>query len=578
MLMGDRLVTLRTDLLPPAVTDQDTDGTFGGGSGSLRYRITTGEDTLFTTNIFGYSMWDVAGPLSLNPVALSPFTDTQRGWKQMLPNGSGLGFAVVSPNSTSDGPHDVSLYTLGANDRTPQFITTYLTPGLARAGALYGGLAYVADSDSGLQVVNYRARDIGNSPPAITITASRPLTGSIEEGNLLRLSARTSDDVMVRNVTFYIDGQAAFTDGSYPYDFRVFAPALAEGKTSFTIRARAVDTGGKEAFTPVFTLTLTPDATAPTVVSFQPANNALLPSLRVAQVVFSEHIDVNTLGAGSLLLTGAGADAVFDTADDITSFLDASYSFAIATRSAAITLAAPLPEGRYRVRAQAPLSDPAGNLLEAPASAILRVAGLQGTDTDNDGLPDDWEIELGLNPAVADSNNNGKPDSQEDFDSDGIPNGIELVFRLSPKLADTDGNGIKDGDDDPDGDGLTTRLEIAAGSDPFLADTDGDGWLDGAEIDAGSLPNVAGSSPLTLRGVTRGNEAYGFRPNSLQNFVDVQHFQSTQVIMPLDHYVFKPTKFTKTEEHSIFNPNDETGKLQPSSTLSREEVRVQRSP
>jgi hypothetical protein len=88
-------------------------------------------------------------------------------------------------------------------------------------------------------------------------------------------------------------------------------------------------------------------------------------------------------------------------------------------------------------------------------------------DADSDGLPDDIEIALGLNP-------NDPVDAYEDQDGDGISALNEFKAGTDPLVADTDRDGISDGE------------ELVAGADgfitnPLLADSDGDGLSDGVE-------------------------------------------------------------------------------------------------
>lgn len=78
---------------------------------------------------------------------------------------------------------------------------------------------------------------------------------------------------------------------------------------------------------------------------------------------------------------------------------------------------------------------------------------LDSTDSDNDGIPDVWEIEkLGT--------------------LDYGPN------------------------DDSDGDLLLNTLEFELGTDPLTPDSDGDGVIDGIEVSTGTDPNDSGSFPI----------------------------------------------------------------------------------
>ncbi|WP_175974000.1 Rib/alpha-like domain-containing protein [Corynebacterium sp. Marseille-Q2823] len=79
----------------------------------------------------------------------------------------------------------------------------------------------------------------------------------------------------------------------------------------------------------------------------------------------------------------------------------------------------------------------------------------KGKDSDNDGLTDDQEKELGTDPNNADT------------DGDGIKDGDEVTGSKNP--FDKDGNKVKPG-------------EKGAPTDPTKADTDGDGTNDGDEV------------------------------------------------------------------------------------------------
>lgn len=99
-------------------------------------------------------------------------------------------------------------------------------------------------------------------------------------------------------------------------------------------------------------------------------------------------------------------------------------------------------------------------------------------DSDGDGLTDEWENAMGLDPYA------------KDTDRDGLTDYAEVYLTLTnPLEADTDGDGLIDGEDDMDGDGLTNREELDMGTDPLRSDTDGDNLTDYEEVhDYGTDP------------------------------------------------------------------------------------------
>jgi hypothetical protein len=116
-------------------------------------------------------------------------------------------------------------------------------------------------------------------------------------------------------------------------------------------------------------------------------------------------------------------------------------------------------------------------------------------DSDQDHLPDDWERRhfFGLTRSGA-----------EDPDTDGLSNWDEYIFRTNPNASDTDSDSVvdaievdagmdplvADADEDVDGDGGSWVEEFAAGSSPYSgADSDGDGLSDYEE-------GVHGTNPL----------------------------------------------------------------------------------
>ena len=124
-------------------------------------------------------------------------------------------------------------------------------------------------------------------------------------------------------------------------------------------------------------------------------------------------------------------------------------------------------------------------------------------DTDEDGLPDEWEENNDLDPE-----DNGEFDPNNgpegDPDQDGLNNLEEYDAKTSPQDADTDKDGLNDNVEtntgefvdatdsgsnpnkaDTDGDSLNDRFEVESNpfvTDPNNADTDGDRLSDAEEI------------------------------------------------------------------------------------------------
>ena len=116
-------------------------------------------------------------------------------------------------------------------------------------------------------------------------------------------------------------------------------------------------------------------------------------------------------------------------------------------------------------------------------------------DTDDDGLPNLIEKEVGSDPY------------NPDTDGDNLPDGYEaLTLGTDSTKPDTDDNGVLDCDEDFDEDGLTNLQEYELGTEPYNEDTDGDGLKDGEEI------NIYGTDPLKVDtdedGLEDGDEIY----------------------------------------------------------------------
>ncbi len=125
-----------------------------------------------------------------------------------------------------------------------------------------------------------------------------------------------------------------------------------------------------------------------------------------------------------------------------------------------------------------------------------------GGDSDSDGLPDRWEIAHGLNPKVGEA----LETLNADADADGLTLAQEVQLGTDPAKADTDGDGMSDGfehahtlnalandaEADADGDGLSNFAEFRQGSDPS-------DYYNGREPEI--LPFIGGNFDLGARNV-----------------------------------------------------------------------------
>ena len=94
----------------------------------------------------------------------------------------------------------------------------------------------------------------------------------------------------------------------------------------------------------------------------------------------------------------------------------------------------------------------------APGQPIISTP--QEIDSDEDGLTDDNEANLGTNPLLPDSDGDGLTDREE-----------VMIYNTNPLNPDSDA------------DGLTDYEEIGIyGTDPLIADSDADGYSDGEEV------------------------------------------------------------------------------------------------
>ena len=286
-------------------------------------------------------------------------------------NGSG---SVLYADRPSVGLNRIGVLDVRNPANADAIVSIFDVPGLTQSISLFNNLAYVAAREGGLLVLNYLPYDALGVPPVITLTGSF-LNGQppqVEQSKPVSVTAVVTDDVQVRNVEFYLDGQKALTVGRYPFDFRFITPALAQ-QASFRLRAKATDTGGNSTWTPEITVQLKADLTGPTVVSVLPRADSFASPGAISNVtaVLSEPLAPASVFSNTLGLVSAGPDGILGTADDLPV---AGTAVLEPPATVLLSLGSPLGVGTYRATLTTNVTDAAGNPLPVPFAWNFTVA------------------------------------------------------------------------------------------------------------------------------------------------------------------------------------------------------------
>ncbi len=430
----------------------------------------------------------------------------------IVANGSGIGILVGRPTFGNINAFD--LMDLSDQENTDSLLTRIILPARPNSVTIGGGIAFVANGTSGLQIVNYLSFDSQGQAPDIVEIDTAFIDKDLdtegvqaEEGKRISIGAMLHDDVQVRNVEFFVDGELVASDVTFPFEHRMVVP-LIEQQNTLTLLINAIDTGGNETFSSEVIVEIIKDATPPRIKRKSPLPNSVLGNVDEVSVAFSELMDLTTLSSSSIFIEEAGTDKRFGTDDDQT--LSATINWREEIFTATLDFSNVLTAGFYRVNATDSLTDLAGNPIEASEQWTFRIFDISD-DRDNDGVPDDVETLLGLNPDDPDTDGNGIVDGLEDFDNDGLVNLLEILTENDPTIGDSNNNGIIDGEEDTDRDGLKDVDEFLIHNTDFLNhDTDRDGFNDGDEfnhksdpLDPNSLPpNLASGIMLSVNNIS----------------------------------------------------------------------------
>ncbi len=286
-------------------------------------------------------------------------------------NGSGVAGLVGATYRV--GGIDAAFNLLSVADplQTFDFLTRYLMPATTKQqflpAVIADGIAFVADSEPGLQIINYLPFDTGDQPPTVVISSNPvdedPLTPGIQlfEGSRIAIGASIADDRQVARVELLVNGQVVATDLSFPFDFAARLPLLAAGPTAL-IQARATDTGGNTGLSNVLSYDLLADIVAPEFEFSSPSDGAEVDAAAGIHVRFTEPIDQTLVNAAGVTLLRDGTPVALRSVKGSSS------------RGIAIVPTSSLPFGAYTLIIDPSIiADSAGNHLEIPVNIAFKV-------------------------------------------------------------------------------------------------------------------------------------------------------------------------------------------------------------
>ncbi|MBN9693981.1 MAG: hypothetical protein J0M24_27375, partial [Verrucomicrobia bacterium] len=293
----------------------------GGGIAPLEVgrKLFVGGGRAYVGTFTGFSVVDVSDPAKLTVLGTPP--STQAAIHDLAANDAGLLLPVVSFGGTSTLA--VGAYDVRDPADVTRFLTSWSTPGDTRALTLHQGLAYVADTVGDVQVLNYLAPDLAGVPPTLSFTANFPLAPARAEFDaLLRLLVEARDDVQVREVTAFVDDLPVSGDGSFPFQLEFGAPTQNSGRTNFTLQLRAIDTAGNTRWSDPLVVELVEDRRPPRLVGTFPIAGGRTDNFGLTDLLveFDQPLAVDSITTNTLTVVGAGADRLFDTADDVPRF------------------------------------------------------------------------------------------------------------------------------------------------------------------------------------------------------------------------------------------------------------------
>lgn len=180
----------------------------------------------------------------------------------------------------------------------------------------------------------------------------------------------------------------------------------------------------------------------------------------------------------------------------------------------------------------------------------------QSADTDGDGIPDELENKLGVNPDSKDTDGDGDTDLQEILNGTNPKDPNSNLHSLEMINSNTSNTNSPKPSTDTDGDGIPDTLEGTLGINPDSKDTDGDGDSDLQEVMNGTNPRDPNSNLKSLE------------YDAAQSIVDHNSGSTNQQVTGNGTGQNVDTRFVKKPDGSVVvtKPDGSTQTVQPGGT------------
>jgi hypothetical protein len=225
------------------------------------------------------------------------------------------------------------------------------------------------------------------------------------------------DNVQVRQVEFFVNGERIAIDGNFPFETVYRVPTNTLG-TPLVFALRASDMGGNSLRLTNSPVTALPDSQGPAIAINAPVegSDSYLGTTLAVELTLFDNVDGPNVAAIGFEIDGQRAD------------------FERLTRTS-FTVKTPTAVGRHTLVAIG--RDFAGNEGRSAAVNYWRLPSAPDDDFDQDGLSNHQEIRLGTDPTKADTDGDGFADGrevEEETDPLDARNRPSFVFLAQPPV------------------------------------------------------------------------------------------------------------------------------------------------